>query len=130
MSSDRPSEVFFDRSLGKRSAEILREHGWIVHTIADHYPNDAQNIADEVWIAEGCRRGWILFTKDHKIRYRAEELEALSGHLFCIPSGNLNTQEMADRFILATGAIIHAIGANSVGFWHVYAEGKIKRMWP
>jgi uncharacterized protein with PIN domain len=81
MSSDRPPECFFDRSLGKRSAELLREAGWVVHLVADYYPDDAHDIPDEVWIAEGCHRGWVLLTKDQRIRYRSEELTALDSGL-------------------------------------------------
>lgn len=77
MSFDRPPEYFFDRSLGKASATRLRDRGWIVHLIAEFYEDDAADIADEEWIAEGCSRGWILLTKDKKIRYRSHELGAL-----------------------------------------------------
>lgn len=84
MSSDRQPEFFFDRSLGKASAARLRARGWTIHLIAEFYSDDATDIADEHWISEGCSRGWILLTKDKKIRYRAHELGALErGHLFC-----------------------------------------------
>ena len=87
MSSAERPEFFLDRSLGKKTASGLREAGYVVHLVADHYPNDA----DEDWIAEGCSRGWILLTKDKRIRYRAAVLEALQeGHLFCLITGNMN----------------------------------------
>ena len=54
MSSARQPENFFDRSLAKVSAKHLREHGWIVHLIAEFYAADATDIPDEQWIAEGC----------------------------------------------------------------------------
>lgn len=56
MSSDKPLEFFLDRSLGKKSAERLRDAGYVVHLIADFYPDDAQSIGDADWIAEGCNR--------------------------------------------------------------------------
>jgi hypothetical protein len=131
MCSGRRPEVFLDRSLGKRCADGLREYGWTVHRIAEFYGQDAQAINDEIWIAEGCARGWILFTKDQKIRYRAKEIGALhGGHLFCLSSGNLGLDEMTARFIAADAAILRAVEANPVGFWHVYSTGRIDRMWP
>jgi PIN domain-containing protein len=131
MSSARPPEFFFDRSLGKASAGRLRDRGWVVHLIADFYQDDAASIPDEEWIAEGCSRGWILFTKDKKIRYRTHVLGALeSGHLFCLASGNLGLDEMAQRFIDARPAMLRAVGRYSAGFWHVHANGKVTRMWP
>src|SRR5680860_935758 len=91
MSSVSPPEFFFDRSLGKITAQRLRDAGCTVHLIADFYPTDAKDIPDETWIAEGCSRGWVLLTKDQRIRYRAAELASLQeGHLFCLASGNMN----------------------------------------
>lgn len=77
MCSAKQPEYFFDRSLGKASAARLRESGWIIHLIADFYQDDATRIPDEEWIAEGCSRGWLLLTKDKRIRYRERELSAL-----------------------------------------------------
>ena len=48
-------DYFVDRSLGRLTAEQLRADGWRLHLIADHYPDDAENISDPEWIAEGCR---------------------------------------------------------------------------
>ena len=42
-----PPEFFLDRSLGRHVAEGLAELDWTVHRIVDHFPNDAQDIADE-----------------------------------------------------------------------------------
>jgi hypothetical protein len=131
MSSARQPEYFFDRSLGKASANRLRDHGWTIHLIADFYRDDASEVADERWIAEGCSRGWSLLTKDKKIRYRANELAALeTGHLFCLASGNLGLDEMAQRFIEAEHAMVNARQKYPIGFWHVHAQGRIVRMWP
>src|SRR5690349_16771442 len=120
MSSDKRLEFFLDRSLGKRSAAPLIEAGWVVHLIADFYGDDASEVPDEEWIAEGCRRGWALLTKDKKIRYRSHELEALdSGHLFCVASGNLSFQDMGERLRDAAPAMERAVARERFGFWHV-----------
>lgn len=96
--SRRPPEFFFDRSLGKETAKRLRTRA-TVHLIAEHYPNDAQDVSDEGWIARGIRRRWILLTKDKRIRYRRIELEVLgSGQLHCLSNGQLTTHEMAGCF--------------------------------
>ena len=109
MSSAERPEFFLDRSLGKTTAARLREAGYVVHLIADHYPNDASDVPDEEWIAEGCSNGWVLLTKDKRIRYRAEELEALqAGHLFCLVSGNMNIAEMTQAFLDALPRIERA----------------------
>lgn len=130
MSSVTPPEFFLDRSLGKATAEKLREHGLVVHRIAEHYPQDASEVLDEAWIAEGCSRGWALLTKDKRIRYRSAELAALDGLLFCLVGGNATVDEMAVRLITAMPAINRAIERGRPGFWHINAKGEIRRMWP
>jgi hypothetical protein len=131
MSSAERPEFFLDRSLGKTTAHRLREAGYIVHLIADHYPRDADDVPDEHWIAEGSSRGWILLTKDKRIRYRAEELDALQeGHLFCLISGTMDIAEMTQALLAALPRIENVARTEDPGFWHVYREGTIRRMWP
>lgn len=131
MSSVRPPEFFFDRSLGKVTARRLREAGYTVHLIADFYESDARDVLDEIWIAEGCARGWVLLSKDQRIRYRTSELDALQGgHLFCLSSGNMDIEEMARAFLHAMPRIANAVAAHPIGFWHIYRDGAIRRMWP
>jgi hypothetical protein len=131
MSSAGRPELFLDRSLGRITATGLREAGYVVHLIADHYPDDASDVPDEEWIAEGCAQGWVLLTKDKRIRYRAAELEALQeGHLFCLVSGNLDIDGMTQAFLDALPTIEPLAREEAVGFWHVYRDGQVKRMWP
>jgi hypothetical protein len=101
-----------------------------VHLIAELYENDAKDVPDEEWIENGCRRGWALLTKDKRIRYRASELAALDGCLFCLADGNASIETMANSFLAAMPRILRAIGRDNAGFWHVYMDGSIKRMWP
>jgi hypothetical protein len=131
MSSAGQPEFFLDRSLGKTTASKLREAGYVVHLIADHYPNDADEVPDEHWIAEGSARGWVLLTKDKRIRYRAAELEALQeGHLFCLISGTMDIAAMTEALLAALPRIQRVILDEDGGFWHIYRDGAIKRMWP
>lgn len=131
MSSAERPEFFLDRSLGRTTAARLREAGYAIHLIADHYPDDASDIPDEDWIGEGCSNGWVLLTKDKRIRYRAAEIEALQeGHLFCLASGNMNIDGMTRAFVDALPRIERVSRDEPAGFWHVYRDGKIKRMWP
>lgn len=130
MSSARRPEFFFDRSLGKITAGRLRDAGHTVHLIAEFYDHDAKDVPDEEWIADGCRRGWTLLTKDKRIRYRSDELAALDGRLFCLADGNASIEVMASSFLSAMTRIEHAVQRGGAGFWHVYADGTIRRMWP
>lgn len=131
MSSAERPEFFLDRSLGRITASRLRDAGYAVHLIADHYPNDAGDVPDEDWIAEGCSQGWVLLTKDKRIRYRARELAALQGgHLFCLVSGTMTIKEMTQALLSALPRAERVARQTPAGFWHIYRDGTIKRMWP
>lgn len=131
MSSAERPEFFLDRSLGRITASRLRAAGHVVHLIAEHYADDASDVPDEEWMAEGCSRRWVLLTKDKRIRYRTAELEALQeGHLFCLVSGNLDIDGMSQALLAALPQIERAARTEPRGFWHVYRDGHIKRMWP
>lgn len=131
-SVESPPDYFVDRSLGKVTAGRLRADGWSLHLIADAYPNDAADIPDERWIAEGCRRGWALLTKDKAVRYRQEELAALAPGclLFCLARADWPVDAMVAALSAARGRMERAIERADSGFWHVYKDGQIKRMWP
>jgi len=95
--------VFFvDRSLGQKViAEKLRQSGVKVEIHDDHFPQDAP---DEHWIEEVGKKGWVVLTKDDRIRYRPAALEAYRRHkvrVFIFGSGEMKAQEMADAFVKA-----------------------------
>jgi len=88
--------------LGKREiAAALRQAGVRVEIHDDHFQPDAP---DEHWLEEVGRRGWIVLTKDDKIRYRAIELAALRKggvRAFVLTGGNLQGREMGQIFVKA-----------------------------
>jgi len=63
-----PLIFFLDRSLGKHIvADALRQAGAEVQLHDDYFSQDAR---DEEWLQEVGRRGWIVLTKDDRIRCR------------------------------------------------------------
>jgi PIN domain-containing protein len=104
-SGSKPPEAlvfFIDRSLGKKIvAQALREAGEKVEIHDDHFRPDAK---DEVWLTEVGSRGWIVLTKDDRIRYRITERTALLSAkvtAFVLTSAQLQGREMADAFVKA-----------------------------
>lgn len=66
---------FIDRSLGRKYvAEALRTAGATVEVHDDHFP---QTTPDVDWLAEVGRRGWVVLSKDERIRRNRIEREAL-----------------------------------------------------
>lgn len=67
--------VFFvDRCLGKKCvASALRETGHRAEVHDDHFPQDAK---DEEWLPVVGERGWLVITRDDRIRYHSLEAAA------------------------------------------------------
>jgi PIN domain-containing protein len=97
-------QFFVDRSLGRvRVPMLLRDSGWSLVTLAEHYgvPHD-EAVEDVVWLRLAGEQGWPVLMKDERIRYRTAERRALMVHgvrAFCLTSGNLDAQSMADCFL-------------------------------
>jgi len=68
---------FTDRDLGLRFPQILIEAGLTVERHRDHFAHDA---ADEAWLAEIGRRGWVAVTHNSRIRYTPNEKAAVIRH--------------------------------------------------
>ncbi|MBI4641480.1 MAG: hypothetical protein HY731_12345 [Candidatus Tectomicrobia bacterium] len=101
-----PLVFFLDRSLGKKIiAEALRQAGVDVQIHDDYFPPDTR---DEEWLTTAGQRGWIVLTKDRRIRYRTPERTALlraDVRAFVLTAGNLQGVEMAAIFIKALSSM-------------------------
>ncbi|HZV49711.1 MAG TPA: hypothetical protein VFD49_08085 [Candidatus Dormibacteraeota bacterium] len=77
-----PPGFFVDRSLGRYLVpDGLRQAGFVVHTMASVYgPGAEERVADEVWLERAGREGWVVLTKDERIRRRAPELSAVKAY--------------------------------------------------
>jgi predicted nuclease of predicted toxin-antitoxin system len=88
-----------DRSLGRGVAAALRKAGAHVRAHDDLFPPDA---TDAQWLTEAGRQGWVVLTKDARIRFRVLERNALLAagvRAFVLTSGNLRGEEMAEVFV-------------------------------
>jgi predicted nuclease of predicted toxin-antitoxin system len=101
-----PIVLFLDRNLGKKTiAAALHQAGATVQVHDDHFPPNAR---DEEWLSEVGRRGWVILTKDTRIRYREIERMALMNagvRAFVLTAKNLQGSEMASVFVKALPAI-------------------------
>ncbi len=102
-----PAIFFVDRSLGRKVIpDALRRAGEKVKTHDELFPQDTP---DETWLKEAGRQGWIVLTKDTRIRYHANEVAALlrsKVRAFVLTArGDLTGAEMAEIFIKASPAM-------------------------
>lgn len=107
---------FVDRSLGRKQVPVaLRNAGWDLVTLAEHYgiPAD-QAVEDVTWLELAGGHRWPVLMKDERIRYRPAERAAVIGHgvrAFYLTSGNLSGRQMADL-----------VTANQTAIWNRAVE--------
>ena len=122
-----PLTFFLDRNLGKHIiADILREAGARVAVHDDHFPTDAK---DNEWLPAVGKNGWVVLTKDKRIKDRGLELRALRNarvKAFVLTSGNLQGHDMAAIFVKALPAIQKYVNNNDPPFIaRLTSQGKI-----
>ena len=94
------SLVFFiDRSLGRKYVALaLRAAGATVEVHDDHFPQDTPDVD---WLKEVGRRGWVVLSKDVRIRRNHIEraaLEAAKVRAFFLTQQDITGPEMARLF--------------------------------
>ena len=123
-----PLVFFIDRCLGRNIIPgALRRAGAEVRIHDEFFQPNAK---DEVWLAEAGRQGWIVLTKDTRIRYRAVEINALlaaKARAFVLTArGDLQGREIAAIFVKALAAIKRlAANTPSPFIAHVSRDGKV-----
>jgi hypothetical protein len=100
--------------------------------MVDVFGDREQQVADEEWLAEAGRRGWIVLTKDRRIRRRRAEIEAIARHdvnAFVLARGSLGAVAQAECFITNLHRIIDAAAEGGACIYEVRAAS-IRRLWP
>ena len=96
------SVFFIDRSLGIEPLRTeLANAGLVVEIHDDHFARDEE---DSVWLRVVGQRGWIVLTKDQRLRYRPLEIAALrasGARVFVLTAGNLRGRDIAAAFVQA-----------------------------
>ena len=110
--------VFFvDRSLGVDPirAELINA-GLVVEIHDEHFDREEE---DRVWLQIVGERGWVVLTKDQRLRYRPLEIAALhasNARVFVLTAGNLRGSEIAAVFVSALPRICKILHSRSGPF--------------
>ena len=101
---------FIDRSLGVDPLRsVLMDEGLAVEIHDEHFPRDED---DSVWLSAAGERGWVVLTKDQRLRYRPLEIAALKSsgaRVFILVAGNLRGSEIAEVFKAALPAMCRVL---------------------
>lgn len=119
--SPQPPEdltFFLDRQLGRyKVASALRAAGVTVEVHDDHFPQSAPDIE---WLAAVGAKGWIVVTRDDRIRYRVAEKQALRRagvRAFVLAArGDLRVEQLAEIFLRAVPKIRRMIAEQKPPF--------------
>lgn len=124
--------LFLDQMLGRRKVpDLLRQAGIKVEVHDDHF---RQGTPDEVWLAEVGKRGWIVLTRDKRIRRRATELAALvkaKVGAFVLTSKDMDAVGIASAFINALPTIRRYAASQPRPFIATFTKsGDVKLIYP
>ena len=99
--------LFIDRcAWSGKLGEALTAAG--IHFVA-HRDKFAPDAPDDEWLAAAADRGWLVVTRDQRIRYKANEQAAMVRarlHLFVLTQGGLSAAETASIVVGAYPAIV------------------------
>ena len=119
--------LFIDRDIWSyRLDDALRSAGIPFVAHREHFADDT---ADPEWIAAVGDRGWVIVTRDRRIRYRANEVAAVRRgrlHMFALTSGNVSAAETAAIVVKAWPAIQRAVAATAPPMmWSITRGGEV-----
>lgn len=121
--------VFFvDRSLGGRKVvSALRAVGV---TALAHDDRFAPETPDVEWLKAVREEGWVVLSRDKRIRYNPLEKLALANaraRAFFLGSSNLTGDEMASAFVAALPKMLRFLDSHTAPFIaKVYRDGEVK----
>ncbi len=132
-STSKPPEsltFFLDESLDNLTvAAALREAGAQVERSTDHF---GKGTRDEVWLAKAGQNGWIVLTRDKRIRYRQLErlaLQAAKVRAFVFTGGNVTSKDTGAILVGALDRMTKIARADPGPFmYHIGRTGKPVRM--
>jgi predicted nuclease of predicted toxin-antitoxin system len=129
--SPKPPEeltFFLDRQLGRyKMAGALRDAGLKVEIHDDHFAPDAK---DEEWLTVAGQKGWIVVTRDERIRYRVAEKQAIRRTkvraLVLVAQGNLRAEMLVEIFLKALPKVRAIVAKHRPPFIaKIWRDGKV-----
>jgi len=125
-----PLTLFLDESLDSESiVQALAAAGATVERLTRHFPKGTD---DRTWLTLAGSRGWVVLTRDKRIRYRRLErlaLQAARVRTFVFTGGNVTLSETAEILASAAEEIRDICNREPGPFlYHIGRGGKPRRM--
>jgi len=101
----------------------------VVERLTAHLPKGTK---DEVWLSLAGKNGWVVLTRDKRIRYRRLErlaLEIAAVRAFVFTGGNVTIRDTGEILARAVPRILRICERQPGPFvYHIGAAGKPRRM--
>lgn len=123
-------KLFIDRDLWSRALDqALRDAGVPFVAHREMFDDDTP---DADWLPRVAEERWVVVTRDQRIRYRRNEVDAVRRgrlHLFALSSGNLSAAESGRLLVAAWPRIQAAVRANAPPMlWSITRGGLIRQI--
>jgi hypothetical protein len=132
-SSVQQLEFLVDRGLGRYAVpEAIRAREDVVHTLSSVYGIREQDIADAEWLRDAGTAGWVVLTKDQRIRRRPLEIAAVVAagvRAFVLAKGELRAADQAAYFLNNMPHIVETCHRPGPVIYAVH-EHRIQLLWP
>jgi predicted nuclease of predicted toxin-antitoxin system len=122
--------LFLDESLDATVVvDVLRAAGANVLRLTELFPKGTE---DRVWLERAGTEGWVVLTRDKRIRYRQLELQILKAarvRAFVFTGGNVGMKKTGEILSKAL-PLIERIARNSAGpyIYHLGKAGKPRKV--
>jgi hypothetical protein len=87
---------------------------------------------DEVWLEGVAGRGWLVVTRDQRIRYKVNEQAAAvrAGlHLFVFTQGGLKAKQTAEILVAAYPKMLRVASKDEApAFYSLHVDGSVSRL--
>ena len=125
-----PAALFIDRCAWSGAlARSLREASI---TFVAHHERFEPDTPDEIWLAAAADQGWLVVTRDQRIRYRANELAAMQRarlHVFVFTQGGLTGVETGSILVRCHAAMLRlAAETTPPAFFSLTRSGEVNRL--
>ena len=129
-----PLEFLVDRSLSQvLLPAALRRAGLTVHTLAEAFGEPAaRDVPDADWIAVAAERGWVVLTRDDRLRRRQSARQAIEDgkvRVFCLATPGLTFAGQASYLAGNRLRILRAARQPGPYLYSVY-KARIRKLWP
>ena len=91
-----------------------------------------QQVSDVRWVTEGAANGWVLLSKDAKMRHRSAELaaiEAAKARVFLLTNQQLTGAQQNETYLRNIHRLVRLSEKPGPYVYGVYRD-QVKHLWP